>query len=62
MRNRVNKKKPYVVMTKNGDYYFVSKVKALSFAKTQCGFFDRTANRLRELRTQALLKEEVMPF
>lgn len=62
MRNRVNKKKPYVVMTKDGDYYFTSKVKAQSFAMARNGFFDTSANRLETLRNQARLKREVMQF
>lgn len=32
--------KPYVVKTKDGDYFFKNKKKAQAFARSRCGFFD----------------------
>lgn len=37
--------KPYVVMTKDGDYFFTNKKKARAFAIARHGFFDFVAKK-----------------
>ena len=50
------KQKPYVVLTKAGNYYFSNKRRAYAFAKANSGFFDRTENYLAQERHRARLK------
>lgn len=51
-----NRQKPYVVLTKAGNYYFSNKRRAYAFAKANSGFFDRTENYLAQERHRARLK------
>lgn len=49
-------RKPYVVLTKAGNYYFSNKRRAYAFAKANSGFIDRTENYLAQERHRARLK------
>lgn len=51
-----NRQKPYVVLTKAGNYYFSNKRRAYAFAKANSGFFDKTENYLAQEKRRERLK------
>lgn len=53
------KQKPYVVLTKAGNYYFFNKKQAYAFAKANSGFFDKTENYLAQEKRRERLKEVI---
>lgn len=55
----IKRKKPYVVYTIDGDYFFSSKKKALAFCKQRKGFFDTVDRKLAIESHRKHLKEVV---
>lgn len=56
MGYKFKSKKPYVVYTKDGDYFFNNKEEAQSFAKARNGFFDKTIYQFADQQRQRRLK------
>ena len=53
---KLEKPKPFVARTKDGDYFFLTEEEARSFAHARGGFFDTQENISRSERAKNLIK------